>query len=115
MLCFRLPGPDNPSGILEKNSPPTVAGAVADLTKPYRIPMSLALRPTNLNSAHHPVNFRGVNIATCPFHEVGRPKWRGASNARGVSHSRHSGFVLSFFATTSFPDSGPIPATPLAK
>jgi hypothetical protein len=50
MLCFRLPGLEKPSGLLEKSSPPTVAGAVADLTKPYRIPMSLILRPANLNT-----------------------------------------------------------------
>ena len=35
----------------KKNSPPTVAGAVADLAKPYRIPISLVFRPANLNAA----------------------------------------------------------------
>jgi hypothetical protein len=76
MLCFRLPGLEKPSGLLEKSSPPTVAGAVADLTKPYRIPMSLILRPANLNTRIIRL-ICGVSISLArPSHDAALEKQR---------------------------------------
>jgi hypothetical protein len=45
-----FPGKEKPSGIVEKNSPPTVAGAVAELAKPHRIPILLISQSANLNT-----------------------------------------------------------------
>jgi hypothetical protein len=50
-----FPGKEKPSGIVEKNSPPTVAGAAADLAQRLpgltTFPFSPAERPANLNVA----------------------------------------------------------------
>lgn len=62
MLVSAFPCNELPSGILEKNSPPTVAGAVADLARPHRIPISPILRSANLNTLIIRINLKPVNM-----------------------------------------------------
>ena len=95
MLRFRLPGPFRPSGTMEGSSPPTVAGAVADLAwsinqnpRPHRIPNSLDHRSSEPERGHHQNDSKTVNAANARALRMGRTLPQGEGTPCGLQPVR---------------------------
>src|SRR5580704_462053 len=100
---FRLPG-ENPSGLMEGSSPPTVAGAVADLASRETSPHShLAdLSSGEPERAHHQNKTASVNVAQCGLTRL-RCASSVASGSARKGYSRECGASTSWWTMPQLP------------